>query len=210
MSPTLGLRYLFLSCVITSASLAGFPEVSPQATQDKPTGGEKPTVRDEDRQILEVVLLDLIDFDEFSVFVKGKKAKIVLAQKTAGTSGLLSDGQLNGESHDKEPYLIPADLRADLRRRNPKEPVILSGFKPSSPKILLRDLSGLRRDEFEEKYPDARGYAEAWLPGFSKDGRTAVLRAYFGPTPHGATATYLLEKRDGRWTVVWRKVAYYA
>ena len=43
-----------------------------------------------------------------------------------------------------------------------------------------------------------------------KDGQEAVLRAWFGPTAHGATVTYMLAKKDGRWKVVWRKVTYYA
>ena len=118
---------------------------------------------------------------------------------------------MDGESFDKSPHRIPPVIRADLRRRNPNEPISLATFKPVSKKILVRDLDGLHRfGKFEEKYPNAQAYVETWLPGYSKDGQSAVLRTSFGPTPHGATATYMLAKKDGRWTVVWRKVSYYA
>jgi len=212
------LQWPLLTCLLASAILAEVPGQRTEPTRDRPTEGEKQAVGDDDYQVLEMVLLDLIDFKEFTPLVDdGKKTDIVLSEKTAGStgtmgsSGFLSDDQLRGESHDKKPYLIPADIRADLRRRNPKEPVSLRGFKPSRTKILLRDLSGLKRfGEFERKHPDARGYVEAWLPGYSKDGQTAVLRAWFGPTSHGATATYMLANKKGRWAIVWRKVAYYA
>jgi hypothetical protein len=174
--------------------------------------------RSDDYRILEVVLTDLIDFKDFAPMVgEGKRTTVVLSVLTAGSSGtggspgFLGDDQLNGEGHDETPYLIPADIRADLQRRNPKEPISLAAFKPSSPSILLAELRGLRRlDGFSAKYPDARGYVVTWLPGFSKDGRAAVLRASFGPTAHGATVTYMLVKKSEHWEVVWRRVAYYA
>jgi hypothetical protein len=53
------------------------------------------------------------------------------------------------------------------------------------------------------------GYAIAWLPAYSEDAKTALVRVYFGPTPHGATATYLLVRQNGEWTIKWRRTAYY-
>ncbi len=63
--------------------------------------------------------------------------------------------------------------------------------------------------DFLDKYPQALGYVIAWLPGYAADGQSAVFRARFGPTAHGATLTYLLTRKDGRWTVVWRKTRFY-
>jgi hypothetical protein len=201
----------FLTGLVASAILAAVPGHCTELTQDGPTEGEKQAARDDDHRIIEVVLLDLIDFEEAHTFGRGKKTTIVLGEETAGSPFYLSDGQLDGEAHDEKKYLVPADIREDLRRRNPKEPVSMRGFKPSSSTILVRDLRGLTGyGEFERKYPDSAGYVEAWLPGYSKDGQTAILRASFGPTPHGATTTYMLAWKNGRWTVVWRKVAYYA
>lgn len=47
-------------------------------------------------------------------------------------------------------------------------------------------------------------------PGYSAHGGRAVMRFGFGPTPHGATGTVLLRKRDGVWRVEWRSFSFYA
>jgi hypothetical protein len=212
-----GLAFAVVTSLLALAILAQVTENHNESKQDLPAKGQKNPVEDEDYQVLETVLLDLIEFKEFKPFVgDGKRTKIVLHEKSAeggpkDSSFYLSDGQLDGERHDRKPHLIARDIRGSLRRRNPLDPVSLGGYKPSSPKILVRDLSGLMGEfgEFSSKYADARGYVEAWLPGYSKDRQTAVLRAWFGPTAHGATVTYLLVKKKGKWTVGWRKVAYY-
>ncbi len=206
-----------LTSLIASAILAATPGYSIEPTREMSTEDEKKAAAGDDYQILELVLLDLIEFKDFSPSIDvGTKSDIVLSEKTAGSSGLLSDGQLGIEFDGKRTDLIPAAIREGLRSRNPNEPVSLRGFKSSSPKILVRDLSALERfrksernSEFKRTYPNARGYVKAWLPGYSTDGQTAVPRALLGPTPHTATATYMLTKKNGRWTVVWRKVARY-
>ena len=175
----------------------------------------EPTVSVTDYELIELVLVDVMDFDEFHPYAghDGKRSQIVLDSTTCGSSGFLSDDQLNGEVSPDEDRPIPADISADLRRRNPKQAFSLSGFKPTNPKILVADLSDLnlvRWSDFENKFTDARGYVKVWVSGYSKDGNTAVVRASFGPTPHGATLTYMLVKKDGHWTVKWRKTAYYA
>lgn len=77
-------------------------------------------------------------------------------------------------------------------------------------RVVVADVATeLKRDEwmsfnaFEKAYPRARGYAEAFLPGYSKDGSLAVVRAWVGPSPHGAMATVLVERSDGKWSVKW-------
>jgi len=170
--------------------------------------------RSTDFELIELVLVDLIDFKEFHSLTgrDGKKSQIVLSDQTIGSSGFLSDDQLSSESYPEKDKLVPPDIGADLRRRNPKEPISLSAFNPKNPNIIVEDLSDIDgKDDaaFEKKHPDARGYVEAWMPGYSEDGRTAVVRVLFGPTPHAATATYMLVKQDGRWKVKWRKTAYY-
>jgi hypothetical protein len=67
-------------------------------------------------------------------------------------------------------------------------------------------------DEVERQREDgARGRVGFWAPAFSPDGRRALVRVRFGPTPHGASATYVLERGPGgAWTVEWSKLAFYA
>ena len=49
-----------------------------------------------------------------------------------------------------------------------------------------------------------------WLPGYSHDCQRAVVRLSLSPTPHGATATYYLQRRASAWLVVWHEFSYYA
>ena len=62
---------------------------------------------------------------------------------------------------------------------------------------------------FSAAHPKACGWAEAYLPGYSKDGLRAIVRAGVGPSAHGAVVTALLEKIDGRWVVKWHHIASY-
>jgi hypothetical protein len=62
----------------------------------------------------------------------------------------------------------------------------------------------------------ATAVIEFWLPGYSADRRTALVRFAVAPSPHGATGTYLLRRNHDCtssqpcWSVVWRKLAFYA
>jgi hypothetical protein len=58
-------------------------------------------------------------------------------------------------------------------------------------------------------HPKARGFLDAYLPGYSKDGTHAVVRAGVDPSAHGAMLTAVLEKRGDKWTVVWYYIAYF-
>jgi hypothetical protein len=64
--------------------------------------------------------------------------------------------------------------------------------------------------DVEMKHPDAKNYVWLLAPGYSSDGKTAIVRLSFGPTAHGATATYLLVKEKGKWKVRQRRISYYA
>ena len=189
---------------------------SANSTRTEDAAGEaKTTDSSTDFDLIELVLVDLIDFNEFSpmFFSNGKRSQIILNEKTQGLNGLISDDQLNSESGNKSDQVIPSEICADLRERNPEEPISLSEFKPTDPKILIEDVSeihwGIDDISFAKKHPNAKGCVYAWLPGYSRDRKTAVVRLLFAPTPHGATATYMLVKQDGRWTIKWRRTAHY-
>jgi hypothetical protein len=178
-------------------------------------------VTEDDFKIFDVVLLDLLDFEDFKT---ASPTKIVLDPMTAGDDKLIGQGWLNGEINsylDYKGYKEEAgldELGDDLRRRNPKKLISLAGYKSPSPKILMENLLApypVAKDPEDAAIdyrfriadlPNATRYVIAWLPGYSKDGNTAVFRAFFGPTMHGATLTYKLAKKDGKWTVVWRYV----
>lgn len=198
-----------VTCLLAFAIIAAMLVHGTAPICASPIEDKKQAVRDDDYKILDLVLLDLLDFKDFNEAVYLKGTNIILSDRTRGFLRFLESDHSDAQSHSKKSYFIPADVRADLWQRNPEEPVPLRGFEPSSSKILMRDVTGLKQLEFFSKYRDSKGYVDVWLPGYSKDGQTAVLRAWFGPTPHGASATYMLAKKKGKWTIVWRRVRCY-
>jgi hypothetical protein len=74
----------------------------------------------------------------------------------------------------------------------------------------LAEVSKGRGFLFKDAQPKARGWLEAFLPGYSKNGTRAVIRAGVGPWAHAAMLTAVLEKRGDKWAVVWYYVARFA
>lgn len=206
-------RY-FLSALLAATFLPSATSGCRQAQPDNKSNETASSITDVDRQIFEIVLADAIASEEFVTMANSRKRKqkIVLAAKTAGSSGLLlSDAQIRADTRDDDEKKIPSDVLADLQERNSRGSISLTEFRPASPDIIVDDVSKLVEfDSFEERYPDAKAFVFAWLPGYAKDGRTAILRFYFGPTSHGATGIYFLTKVDGKWTIKWRSVAHYS
>ena len=52
--------------------------------------------------------------------------------------------------------------------------------------------------------------AQVFLPGFSDDGSVAVVNMWFSELYHPSVMTYILIKRNGRWTIHFRGIATYA
>lgn len=108
------------------------------------------------------------------------------------------------------------DLIAELRKRNTEK-------FPDSKEISYRKLKLDRRIELVDldtlltntrfqrnpKILKCRAYFRMYAPGFSKDGNQALVRSVIGTSPHGATATWLLELHQGRWNVKWMEIAAY-
>jgi len=162
-----------------------------------------------DTEIYDVVLSDLIgnkDFDLGWVRSRGEKFQIVVGDRTCkgGTlQNLLRDHPSN-PAHE-----VPLEIRADLKRRNPKGASwSLAFYQPETPNILVRDLTRIQpEDAFWDDFPHARCYVEVHLPGYSSDGRTALLSFFLGPAPGGLLGYYLLKIVHGHWEVVWRSVS---
>jgi hypothetical protein len=188
-----------------------------------PTIGASPTLPAErDRQVLEALMLHLLidpKFDMTEVATNG--ATIVLHVRTPEKIGFLGHGQIQGELHGRK---LPQDAENDLRRRNTPQ-----GAKPDSYEAVavsytnltfvagivvtnLNEMMEGRRPfrSFEKAQPTARGWLEAYLPGYSKDGNVAVVRAGVGPWAHAAMLTAVLEKRGNEWKVKWYDVARFA
>jgi hypothetical protein len=163
-----------------------------------------------DHDIFDLVLADLIENPEFNPATGGrdvKKRQSVFGKTTniGSSNALLIRGWVREMG-------ISQELEDVLRSRNPKRAqYFLADYRPSNPNILLRDLSAIDRDimGFYSRFPDASGYVETWLPGYSRDGQTALLSFTFGPNPHGAVGCYVLRKTNGCWKISERRIRYF-
>lgn len=148
---------------------------------------------------------------------------IVVEGPTLKANGMTEPGQVLSDIRE-EKWTISEDLFASLTERNGSS-VSLAALEGRSPLIEViapntiedaqraatqsSDLYNWRDRHLVKLVPTARATVEGWLPGYSADGDTAVLRFWFGPTAHGAVATYLLVRRDGKWLVEQRNFAFF-
>lgn len=137
---------------------------------------------------------------------ESKKAILVHKESSGPSPIYLSDTQLQSDLRE-EKWEVPAEASESLRQRNIKA-APLGGLKFGKA-VIVADIEKVPPEFNAREYSEAKAYAHVWLPGYSKDGSTAVVRLSFGPTPHGATATYLLTKTDSAWKVTKWAFAYY-
>lgn len=110
----------------------------------------------------------------------------------------LSEGQLRGDLHDPANWTTLRGLFQNLRDRagkgwRPPKDIAVAGFHIRIAEPPIRD--GL--------FPSCdRLYYSFYPPGYSKDGRSSVVNAAFGPTPHGASVNCELSLQGGKWIVV--------
>ena len=211
----------FRALLLWSLALTlGCSKNAPQAVEKVKAIEEKSTpqvrVTEEDFKILDVVLLDFLDFEGYKIL---HPTKIVLDPITAGDFDHAQENQLDVEALSARNQDISAELRGDLRRRNPEKPISLAGYKSSSSRILLRKGNLTAPGEeiteavaYARRFSIAEGsegshFVIAWLPGYSKDGNSAIFRAFVGPIGHKAEMTYKLDKKEGKWLVGWRRLA---
>jgi hypothetical protein len=162
-----------------------------------------------DREIFDAALPDLIDNEDFSPATGGsavKKRQVVVDDATYGgvSAHFVERSGLNLAQ------AVRTQLGNDLLRRNPsgtRFPIAL--YQPANHNIVVRKLTHNDLDiEFADRFPDARGFLQLLLPGFSEDGQTAIFAFWFGPSPHGAFGAYILGQENGRWSIRQRAFGY--
>ncbi|HEX3148369.1 MAG TPA: hypothetical protein VHR66_09820 [Gemmataceae bacterium] len=153
------------------------------------------------------------DFD-FPFIGREAQTGILVHRESAGgpwAKSLTDEVLSNATKWDN--WTVPAEASESLRRRN-AEKASLSGLELSEG-IILVDLYAKPRIVFGDNRdpkdwpPNTKGFAHVWLPGYTADGRTAVVHFDFGPSEHGASATYLLTKGVGGWMVQKWSFVYY-
>ena len=194
----MGKKLLLLLCLLGSAAGCG-PRGNPHLARAR-TAGE--VVRD--NEIFDVVLPHLISNVDFKPAVGARameKRQIILDSMTSGgASGVLVE-----TSRLAVTRAVRSQLRDDSLRRNPPgHRISIAPYHPIDHDVVVRALGDTNDDfnlEFANRFPEARGYVQSWLPGFTEDGQTALFGFFYGPEPHGGFGCYSLTRENGRWKV---------
>ena len=176
---------------------------------------DKKAERLRDYAVLEACLNDLTSAKnpEYKSHIKnvGPGREIVIDDRTCKYDLLIDLGEPSENIDYKDTRRIPAEIHEDFKRRKDEPARSLADFKPANPNIIVSDLdelfdkadSGLA--EFRKQYPSAWGFVWAYPPGYSKDGKSAVVVFEGGPNGiHGLNWIYMLAKKGKRWEVQWR------
>ena len=160
-----------------------------------------------DSELISAAILDLIQYkgSDFELSASISKDGLILYDTSVGGANEYTESQMNGELDERKAGDIDLAMRTDLMRRNSKE-VSFKEFQFSDSRIVLADG---KKDSQQTRLFDRKSWVALMLPGYSSDGNRGVLRFWFGPTPHGAAGTLYLNKKDGKWAVVWREFAHY-
>jgi hypothetical protein len=163
-----------------------------------------------DNEVLDAAMLDLVGNADFSPIVPGRapeRQQIILDDVTFGGAS----PQLVETKSLTLTHAIRSQLRDDTLRRNPQgQRISIATFRPADRNVAVHALNDGDLDiEFTHRFPDARGYVQSLLPGFSKDGQTALFGFYFGPSRHGAFGVYILNSENGCWRVKQRSLGYF-
>ena len=79
----------------------------------------------------------------------------------------------------------------------------------SSADLEVGDLQGLRRGKSRRDF-NYRCHVRMSRPGYSQNGRTAIVKLQLGPSSHGIDLTYVLTFDGLRWNVLTYEVQFYA
>lgn len=195
---------LILLCLVVSLGL-NFGLVHSQKT--------KVPFQADDVLIIEAAIKDFASHERIKL--DPQVVSVLLYEHTRVGPGYVSRHQLKGDL--QEGCQIPDDIVESLENRNQKS-IQLTDFRFSSPSLKVVQPVTTKPDfprhdwgfiQLKKTYPKAEILIETYLPGYSKDRTQAALRFMFDPTPHGASATFLLTKKQEKWEVQWRSIAYY-
>jgi len=198
------LRYAFVVCIT--------------CTFVWPVSAAPPDERD--RDVLDTLMQHLLADSKFNMtLVPTNGATIVLDARTPEERGFVMYHQIRSEIGGRT---LPDDAVSDMLKRNtpadakPDTYDSVAAFYTNltfGSGIVVTNLAEVSKGRgslFKDAHPKARGWLEAFLPGYSKNGTRAVVRAGVGPWAHAAMLTAVLEKRGDKWEVVWYHVARFA
>ncbi len=106
---------------------------------------------------------------------------------------------------------VDKDLIESLRRASAETSEFPDAeqFGPDARVIEIESFHDLHYYQAGSKPVAAKCLVQFWRPGYSGDGKRALVRFYYGPSPHGAAGTYVLHYVDNGWRIVASTISYY-
>ncbi len=161
-----------------------------------------------DAEVFAVVVEDFVSSPDYCKLSAAGEPVFVDAT-TLPAGHMTSDVQVRAEIKDRD-WSSLAPLLVDLRERNSYR-LALPWLPPASLGVVVTDLSLLQSEYYRtEKFRGSRCHLRLWLPGHSADGNLSLVRFSWGPTAHGASATYLLNRTKRGWRILWSRISIYA
>ena len=145
----------------------------------------------------------------------GPGKEVVINERTCVARGFedrwFDLGHENRNIDGDDSRSIPLDVQVDFKRRSKSPARSLADLKPANPNIIVHDLDRILDEDLNatrRKYPNAWDHVWVYLPGYSKDGRSAIV-VFELRGGHGGNWVYMLGKAERRWNVVWRHLHFY-
>lgn len=198
--------------------------VAPKKPSPKPPTPSKPEppeptfpprdriLTDDDHAVLNTMLTDVLAYQGNDlIFLSKEGTKLILQSTTAAPFQTYQDDELNRNVANGHAIEVTLAMRQHLAARNGAA-FSLDGLKLTQPNLVLWSREAIRKTfgPLEVAPPGIRLYVTLYLPGYNPTRDRAVVRFFFGPSPHGAKGTYFLTRGASGWTVAWREFAYYA
>jgi hypothetical protein len=188
--------------------------VSAEAPKKEAVGREAAA---RDATVLETVLLDLLTCPDSPWESRRGKKKQVFFSTEALTRGIDAEDVLRTNDDkaldklSKEQLAAAKEAAADLSRRTKKKDV----FKAFVPKDKRVAMFTKEQDQKAEKEQEKSFHLigpqvfRAYAPGYSRDGKVAVVWLWFPWSIHSGDGLYLLAKSKDKWTVLVRDFRIY-
>jgi hypothetical protein len=200
-----------LVCLLTGASTVLVRKLAlAKASRGKPSRtAPRARASATDGLVLTAALQDLSKSTELSTSSDADKKRLVLLHERTGMPDDLSFSSIENDLEGGE-WAVPKAMLENLRLRNAR----MSSLRHIrlGKNILVTNLAAPRgfidEAELDRRYPGWKAWVLTWLPGYSTERTKAVVRFDFGWSPHGASATYLLVRRKGKWKVQHREFHY--
>ncbi len=190
--------HAYVSGLYRRAALEDYQTLSPELPLPYPWD------RQRDREVLEAVFLkELGDPSAENAQAGNPRIERIVVHDSASSSPFAEEWAIDEVAAE---HGFPGGLEADLMRRNRKAGESLAELNLHHDRIIVADLSPIDTyTDAVQKYPSAEIFVRVGLPGYSRDGRHAVvaLSRYVLLGPHPSEAIFGLSKTGSRWRVVW-------